>query len=87
MKTTANTLVAGEIGRAAVERIEILRARGRTAAQIADDLGLDVYVVDEVFAWHDLLCGTDTTDPVADEGAPRRRMAARPDARRTRIPA
>lgn len=56
MKTTANTPVAREIGRATVERIEILRARGRTASQVADDLDLDVYVVDEVFAWHDLLC-------------------------------
>ncbi|WAX55116.1 hypothetical protein M6B22_11145 [Jatrophihabitans cynanchi] len=56
MRTMASTPVAAEIGRSAVERIQIMRAKGRCAAQIADGLGLDVYVVDEVFAWHDWLC-------------------------------
>jgi len=56
MTTTAQTPIAGEIGEAAIVRIETLRARGRSARQIADTLGLDFYVVDEVFAWHDLLC-------------------------------
>lgn len=55
--TTARTPIAAEIGEAAVVRIETLRARGRSARQIAAQLGLDFYVVDEVFAWHDLLCG------------------------------
>lgn len=57
MRTMANTPVAAEIGRPAIEQIQIMRAKGRCAAQIADDLELDVYVVDEVFAWHDWLCG------------------------------
>lgn len=57
MRTMATVPVAREIGRATTERIEILRARDRTASQVANDLDLDVYVVDEVFAWHDLLCG------------------------------
>lgn len=87
MKTTANTPVAAEIGRATVERVEILRARGRTSAQIAADLDLDVYVVDEVFAWHDALCGTDPTHPLADECGSRRPVTAQHRARRTRIPA
>lgn len=87
MKTTANTPVAAEIGRSTVERIEILRARGRTGSEVASDLGLDVYVVDEVFAWHDLLCGTDTTHPAADERPSRLPSSALPCARRTQIPA
>lgn len=57
MRTMASTPVAAEIGRPAIERIQIMRARGHTPMQIADRLGLDVYVVDEVFAWHDWLCG------------------------------
>lgn len=59
MRTLASTPVAAEIGRTAVERIQMMRAKGRCAAQIAADLELDVYVVDEVFAWHDWLCGID----------------------------
>ena len=60
MRTMATSPVAAEIGRTAVELIQIMRARGRTATQVADDLELDVYVVDEVFAWHDWLCRIDS---------------------------
>lgn len=55
--TRADTPIAAEIGVETVERIEIARARGKSARRIAEDLGLDVYVVDEVFAWHDFLAG------------------------------
>lgn len=62
MKTMASIPVAAQIGRAVVERIQILRARGRTPTQIAAELELDIYIVDEVFAWHDLLCSATSAD-------------------------
>jgi hypothetical protein len=56
MITTA-TPIAAEIGAATVEHIEIARARGKSAHEIAADLNLDIYTVEEAFAWHDFLAG------------------------------